>query len=160
MHHSGLLVASFPAVLGCDASGVVLEIGEGVTRFKEGDAVLGCTRLGTPGHSTFQETFLMAERTSVKQVGNAVTLENGATIGVGLYVSSPLYIDTGLGLTNPTLDCRTRSSGWDEGRFTSSGKYRGEEGRVGCCIWRKWFRRAVRCPGEDVRSVNTVSFPS
>lgn len=55
MQGTGQLVAAWPIVLGCDASGTVVEIGEGVTKFKNGDAVFGCTVLGTPGHSTFQE---------------------------------------------------------------------------------------------------------
>lgn len=53
---SGLLVSSFPIVLGCDASGVVVEVGkEAESFFKVGDRVCGCTRLGDPGYGTFQE---------------------------------------------------------------------------------------------------------
>jgi len=55
MRTAGVLIQSFPIVLGCDASGTVVSLGSGVTKFKIGDAVFGCTRLGTPGHSTFQE---------------------------------------------------------------------------------------------------------
>lgn len=52
----GVLVSSFPIVLGCDASGVVVEAGkEAESRFKVGDRVCGCTRLGEPGYGTFQE---------------------------------------------------------------------------------------------------------
>jgi NADPH:quinone reductase-like Zn-dependent oxidoreductase len=52
---NGLLVEGWPIVLGCDASGIVTEVGEGVTKFKVGDGVFGCTRLGFPGYMTFQE---------------------------------------------------------------------------------------------------------
>lgn len=38
---SGALVQSWPAVIGCDASGIVVEVGEGITKFKKGDAVFG-----------------------------------------------------------------------------------------------------------------------
>lgn len=86
MHHSGLLITSWPAVIGCDASGVVIETGSDVKRLKKGDYVLGCTRLGIPGHSIFQETYLMDEDVTVKKVGD-ITVENAPTIGVGLYVS-------------------------------------------------------------------------
>ena len=55
MQGTGILVTSWPIVLGCDASGIVVEVGEGVAKFKKGDAVFGCTVLGTPGHSPFQE---------------------------------------------------------------------------------------------------------
>ena len=56
MQSQGLLVKSFPIVLGCDAAGVVVDTGSGVkAKFQPGDEVCGCTRLGFPGHSTFQE---------------------------------------------------------------------------------------------------------
>jgi len=55
MQGTGMLVLSWPIVLGCDASGVVTEIGEGVSKFKVGDKVFGCTRLGHAGYGTFQE---------------------------------------------------------------------------------------------------------
>ena len=50
------LVSSFPMVLGCDASGTVVEVGEEAESiFKVGDRVCGCTRLGEKGYGTFQE---------------------------------------------------------------------------------------------------------
>ena len=52
---TGMMITSFPIVLGADASGIVVEVGESVTKFKIGDAVFGCTVLGTPGYSPFQE---------------------------------------------------------------------------------------------------------
>lgn len=53
---AGFLVSSFPVVLGCDASGVVVEVGtEAGSFFKVGDRVCGCVRLGEPGYGTFQE---------------------------------------------------------------------------------------------------------
>jgi NADPH:quinone reductase-like Zn-dependent oxidoreductase len=55
MQSSGVLVHAWPIVLGCDASGTVVSVGSAVTKFKEGDGVFGCTRLGVPGYATFQE---------------------------------------------------------------------------------------------------------
>ena len=55
MQGTGMLVLSWPIVLGCDASGIVTELGEGVSKFKVGDKVFGCTRLGQTGYGTFQE---------------------------------------------------------------------------------------------------------
>ncbi len=52
----GLLVLSWPWVVGCDAAGVVVKVGEkAASSFKEGDEVCGCTRLGSFGYSTCQE---------------------------------------------------------------------------------------------------------
>ena len=56
MQGTGLMVSSWPIVLGCDASGIVVETGENAKEhFQLGDQVAGCTRLGEPGHGTFQE---------------------------------------------------------------------------------------------------------
>lgn len=52
---NGLLVEGWPIVLGCDASGVVVEVGEEVTKFQVGAGVFGCVRVGFPGYMTFQE---------------------------------------------------------------------------------------------------------
>ena len=85
MHHTGMLVTSWPAVLGCEASGVVLAVGDAVTRFRPGDRVYGCTRLGINECTTFQETFLMDEEITFKQPAG-ITDEEACTIGVGLDV--------------------------------------------------------------------------
>ena len=60
MSSSGLLVAAWPLVPGCEASGVVVKAGKNAISplgvvFKEGDEVSGCTRLGSPGYSPWQE---------------------------------------------------------------------------------------------------------
>jgi NADPH:quinone reductase-like Zn-dependent oxidoreductase len=52
---NGLLVEAWPIVLGCDASGVVVEVGAEVTKFGVGDGVFGCARVGFPGYMAFQE---------------------------------------------------------------------------------------------------------
>ncbi|KFX86801.1 hypothetical protein V490_08834 [Pseudogymnoascus sp. VKM F-3557] len=87
MQGTGLLVTAWPIVLGCDASGTIVEVGEGVTKFKKGDAVFGCTVLGTPGHSTFQEYFLMDEDLTFKKP-DGLTTEQAATIGVGVLTAA------------------------------------------------------------------------
>ena len=87
MAQTGLLVVSFPIVLGCDAAGTVVEIGSGVKKFKQGDQVCGCTRLGSPGYCTFQEFFLMDEDLIIKTPENISLLES-STVGVGSYTAA------------------------------------------------------------------------
>ena len=61
---SGAMVASFPMVLGCDASGSVVEIGKDAESiFKVGDRVCGCTRLGETGYGTYQEYVCVCSNT-------------------------------------------------------------------------------------------------
>jgi len=65
MSSTGFLVKSWPFVPGCDAAGVVVEAGHQVgDKFKVGESVCGCTRLGWPGHSTAQEFVSMWTRLS------------------------------------------------------------------------------------------------
>lgn len=87
MQSTGMLVLSWPIVLGCDASGVVAEVGEGVSKFKVGDKVFGCTRLGHAGYGTFQEYFIMDEKLTFKNEGS-LSLEEAATVGVGALTAS------------------------------------------------------------------------
>jgi NADPH:quinone reductase-like Zn-dependent oxidoreductase len=56
MSSTGFLVKGWPFVPGCDAAGVIVEVGDQVgDKFKVGDEVCGCTRLGWPGYSSAQE---------------------------------------------------------------------------------------------------------
>jgi NADPH:quinone reductase-like Zn-dependent oxidoreductase len=60
MANMGLLVESWPLVPGCDGAGVVVKAGKDAEsalggKFKEGDEVFGCTRLGQKGHGAWQE---------------------------------------------------------------------------------------------------------
>ena len=59
MASSGILVLDWPLVLGCDAAGVIVEVGPNANGplgpLKAGDEVCGCTRLGSKGYSTCQE---------------------------------------------------------------------------------------------------------
>ncbi|KAL5324026.1 hypothetical protein ACEPPN_008569 [Leptodophora sp. 'Broadleaf-Isolate-01'] len=83
---TGMLVKSWPIPLGCDASGIVIKTGEDVKNFKVGDRVSGTTRLGTNGHGTFQEFFLMDAPLAFKTPAN-LSDEQAATFRSGLVTS-------------------------------------------------------------------------
>jgi NADPH:quinone reductase-like Zn-dependent oxidoreductase len=65
----GFLVKAWPFVPGCDAAGVVVEVGDKAgDKFKVGDEVCGCTRLGWPGHSPAQEFVSMQTTLSHRSI--------------------------------------------------------------------------------------------
>ncbi|RDW64759.1 hypothetical protein BP6252_10410 [Coleophoma cylindrospora] len=110
MQSSGMLVTSWPVVLGCDASGEVVEVGKGVSKFKIGDHAYGCTRLGVPGYGTFQEYHLMDEKLAFKKPGN-ISVEQAATLGVGLLTAS-LGLIAGLGIEFPAAGETLKRDEW------------------------------------------------
>lgn len=112
MQSSGLLVTSWPIILGCDASGVVVEVGKGsaASFFKVGQHVAGCTRLGVPGHSTFQEYFCMDARLTLP-MPKGFSFQQAATLGVGTYTAC-LGLLQGLKLGTPTIPCPPPKDAW------------------------------------------------
>ncbi|KAM0560091.1 hypothetical protein ACHAPJ_004051 [Fusarium lateritium] len=60
----GLLVNEWPAIIGSDCAGVVVDLGPDVTKLKRGDYVYGCAPLGQNQFTPFQDTFLVQEDTS------------------------------------------------------------------------------------------------
>lgn len=83
---SGLLVQEWPAVLGSDCAGVVVEVGLDCKRLKVGDYVFGCAPLGQNNFTPFQETFIAQEDVVLKK-GDNMSIEEACATGVGLLVS-------------------------------------------------------------------------
>jgi len=103
MGNSGILVLDWPLVLGVDAGGVIVEAGENATSeygLKPGDEVCGCTRLGTKGHSTAQEYFLLDANVTIPKPKN-LSLAEAATLGVGAETACLALFE---GLKIPLLD--------------------------------------------------------
>ncbi|RMZ86088.1 hypothetical protein DV737_g101, partial [Chaetothyriales sp. CBS 132003] len=103
MANFGTLVVDWPLVLGVDASGVIVQVGETAQskyNFKVGDYVCGCTRLGSPGHSTCQEYFLMDAAVTIPKPKN-LDLVQAATLGVGAQAAALGLFDV-LSLEFPT----------------------------------------------------------
>lgn len=88
MYHTGLLIESYPAVLGSDATGIVVSTSPDCTKLRVGDYVYGCVPIGQNAYSPFQETFLVDERWIFKKA-DRIGLEEASTIGSGVLVSFP-----------------------------------------------------------------------
>jgi NADPH:quinone reductase-like Zn-dependent oxidoreductase len=86
MQHTGMLITSWPAVIGSDVSGLVLEVGAGCGKIKKGDYVFTCVPVGISEFSPFQEAFLVNEDWVFKKEEN-VGFEEACTVGAGLLVS-------------------------------------------------------------------------
>jgi NADPH:quinone reductase-like Zn-dependent oxidoreductase len=72
--------------VGCDFSGVVQEVGPGVTRFKKGDRVWGMvhgSNQGRPNNAAFQEYVYAKEGVTV-HIPEHMSFEDAATFGVGI----------------------------------------------------------------------------
>ena len=112
MQSWGLLVDAWPVVLGCDAGGVVVEVGSGkaASAFKIGQKVAGCTRLGVPGYTTFQKYFRMDARLALP-VADKFSFQQAATLGVGAYTAS-LGLFQGLKLGTPSLEKAAPKDEW------------------------------------------------
>lgn len=83
--HSGLLINEWPAVIGSDCVGVVLEVGPECTKLHVGDQVYGCAPLGQNKFTPFQETFLVDENVFLRKDSN-LSVEEATTVGAGLLV--------------------------------------------------------------------------
>ncbi|KAF4965825.1 hypothetical protein FSARC_6418 [Fusarium sarcochroum] len=84
---SGLLVNEWPAIIGSDCAGVVIDVGPDTTKLKSGDYIYGCAPLGQNRFTPFQDTFLVQEDVFLKKSSN-LSVEDSCTIGVGLLTSS------------------------------------------------------------------------
>ncbi|KAK1760277.1 chaperonin 10-like protein [Echria macrotheca] len=100
MQHTGVLVTSWPAVIGSDFSGVVVETGPDCKKLSKGDIVYGCAPVGIGEFSPFQETFLVNEDWVFKKSEN-VALDAACTVGAGILTAALALLD-GQHLTLPT----------------------------------------------------------
>lgn len=75
---SKMVPLKFPATLGGDFSGLVIELGEGVSGFKKGDAVFGQASLLSGGSGSFAEFALADIKTIAAKPNNIGHLEAAA----------------------------------------------------------------------------------
>jgi NADPH:quinone reductase-like Zn-dependent oxidoreductase len=97
----------YPAIVGFDAAGEVVEVGSGVTRFKVGDRVLGLTTgtdkaRNTPAEAAFQRyTLLLAHMAA--PVPESMSFETAAVLPLGLSTAAAgLFQDDFIALDLPS----------------------------------------------------------
>lgn len=98
---------TYPHVIGTDAAGIVVAVGKGVARFKEGDRVIGyCMGLvhGGAKHGAFQHYTTFRERV-VAKLPNSMALSRGVVLPMALSTSIVGLFDV-LGLRLPALAAR------------------------------------------------------
>ena len=99
----------YPAVLGEDIAGTVVAVGEGVTRFKEGDRVLAVAAAllsNSPAEGGFQEYTVVREWFAVG-LPESVTFEAGAALPLAvLTAGTGLFGKEGLALDLPSIPRR------------------------------------------------------
>ncbi|KAJ5569633.1 uncharacterized protein N7459_009063 [Penicillium hispanicum] len=104
---------NYPFVLGYDMAGDVIEIGEGVTRFKVGDRVLGFSRgaekrINDAAHGAFQHYAVVYEDLAA-QIPPHVDFEHAATLPLTVATASAALFDgSQLGMQLPTEPKRPR----------------------------------------------------
>lgn len=85
MQQSGLLIKEWPAILGSDCAGIVIDVAPDCSRLRKGDYIFGCAPLGQNKLTPFQETFLAQEDVYLKK-GPQMSIEEAAATSVGLMV--------------------------------------------------------------------------
>ncbi|KAF2493252.1 GroES-like protein [Lophium mytilinum] len=82
----GIVVQTYPFVLGFEVAGEVVEVGEGVTRFKKGDRVVGLAvalRNQNVAHAAYQLFTICIERATA-HIPDGIPYANAAVLPIGL----------------------------------------------------------------------------
>jgi len=94
-------------IVGYDMSGVVEEVGEGVSKFKKGDNVICTARIVEDNVSAAFQQFSIASAEFSAKIPSSVTFDQAASISTGLITAvTGLYQqgDFGAGLTPPWIE--------------------------------------------------------
>lgn len=107
---SGFMIEKFPAILGCDAAGIVQEVGSNVKTFKAGDRVavhaIGLA-LKDNKYYSFQEYTVALAKTACILPSN-ITFEAGSAFPLSVSTASHgLYAKDFLGLPYPSTDVKS-----------------------------------------------------
>ncbi|MCJ1382906.1 hypothetical protein MMC17_006019 [Xylographa soralifera] len=113
----GILLQDYPAILGWDAAGEVVEVDPSLADvYTIGDRVIGAaTRInqkaGTYCYAAFQE-YVVLKAPSIAKIPKEVAYEDAAVLPVGINTAaSCLFMDETLGLVAPSIDGTKTSQG-------------------------------------------------
>jgi NADPH:quinone reductase-like Zn-dependent oxidoreductase len=108
----GWLIQKWPAVLGCDAAGTVVDVGSRVQRFKQGDRVMGhavSLLSQEPKYGAFQH-YVAIEAGKASKLPESLTFQDACVLPLAIDTSATglfsAYEDGYLGLTWPSLPTR------------------------------------------------------
>lgn len=69
----------YPAILNADVGGIIDQVGEGVSHFKVGDAVIGCAG-GLKGHQGALADYMLADERLITHAPNSISLEEASVL--------------------------------------------------------------------------------
>lgn len=106
----------YPAVIGEDAAGEVVEVGDSVKTLKKGDRVLGHAlglSTGKPANGTFQEYVALPEALTAK-IPSSLSFEQASVVPLGFSTAAcGLYLQDFLALAVPQAGGKPSSDGKD-----------------------------------------------
>lgn len=103
----------YPMVLGEDAAGEVVEVGQGVNTLKKGDRVLAhslALKTGKPANGSFQEYAVFSEFLAAK-IPSSLSFEQATVVPLGFSTAAcALYLEDFLGLKPPQIGGKPSSA--------------------------------------------------
>lgn len=100
----GIIIDTYPAILGCDVAGVVEGVGSNVEGFKIGDRVIGITQPlpgGTYKYAGFQD-YSVLKLPQIAKIPNNISFTDGTVLPLGILASSScLFHEETLALDMP-----------------------------------------------------------
>ncbi len=113
----GILLKDYPAILGCDVAGEVVEVHPSLADvYSVGDRVIGAATClhrkdGAYCYSAFQE-YVVLKLPSIAKIPKEVAYEDASVLPLGINTAaSCLFIDETLGLKAPSIDGTKASQG-------------------------------------------------